>query len=76
MLERLRLSVQDHPWQPLTGNLPVTVSVGATGSGPGDTQRRILGAADKLLYEAKHSGRNRCVIGPVVAGGRDRSGER
>ncbi|MEU4159155.1 tetratricopeptide repeat-containing diguanylate cyclase [Actinoplanes sp. NPDC026670] len=63
LLERFRASVQDHPWQPLTGNLPVTVSVGATESTPGDTQRRVLGAADKLLYEAKDGGRNRCVLG-------------
>jgi diguanylate cyclase (GGDEF)-like protein len=75
VLEHLRLSVQDHPWQPLTGNLPVTVSVGAAGSGPGDTQRRILGAADKLLYEAKRSGRNRCTVDALVPGGHDRSGE-
>ncbi|WP_433788809.1 diguanylate cyclase domain-containing protein [Actinoplanes sp. CA-252034] len=62
LLERFRASVADHPWQPLTGNLPVTVSVGAIESTSGDTQRRVLGAADKLLYEAKHAGRDRCVI--------------
>ncbi|SFF77648.1 diguanylate cyclase (GGDEF) domain-containing protein [Actinoplanes philippinensis] len=62
VLEEFRRAVQDHPWQPLTGDLPVTVSVGAAESGPRDTQRTVLGAADKLLYQAKHEGRNRCVI--------------
>ncbi len=76
LLERFRLSVQDHPWQPLTGKLPVTVSIGATEAGPDDTQRRVLGAADTLLYEAKHAGRNRCVIDTLVPGGHDRPGER
>jgi diguanylate cyclase (GGDEF)-like protein len=75
LLERFRLAVQDHPWSPLTGNLPVTVSVGATEAGPGDTQRRVLGAADKLLYEAKHAGRNRCVIEPFAPARHDRSGD-
>jgi diguanylate cyclase (GGDEF)-like protein len=60
ILESFRQSVQDHPWRPLTGNLPVTVSVGAASAGPDDTQRSVLGAADKLLYQAKHDGRNRC----------------
>ncbi|MFC4072474.1 tetratricopeptide repeat-containing diguanylate cyclase [Actinoplanes subglobosus] len=62
ILERFRRSVQEYRWQPLTGNLPVTVSVGATVAGPGDTQAVVLAAADKLLYDAKHGGRNRCVM--------------
>ncbi|SDT19781.1 tetratricopeptide repeat-containing diguanylate cyclase [Actinoplanes derwentensis] len=61
-LERFRQSVQDHPWSQLTGNLPVTVSIGALQSGPADTQTMVLAAADRLLYEAKNSGRNRCVL--------------
>ncbi|RAK35566.1 diguanylate cyclase (GGDEF)-like protein [Actinoplanes lutulentus] len=59
-LERFRQSVQNHPWHPLTGDLPVTVSIGATEALPGSTQSSILAAADKLLYQAKHNGRNRC----------------
>ncbi|HWS35775.1 MAG TPA: diguanylate cyclase, partial [Actinoplanes sp.] len=60
-LDRFRLSVQDHQWTPLTGNLPVTVSVGAVQPGPDDTQASVLAAADRLLYAAKNAGRNRCV---------------
>ncbi|GAA1616502.1 tetratricopeptide repeat-containing diguanylate cyclase [Actinoplanes couchii] len=58
-LERFRQSVQDHPWSVLTGRLPVTVSVGAHQAMPGDDQTAVLAAADRLLYEAKGSGRNR-----------------
>lgn len=46
----------------------VTVSVGVatyTTKGPFVTQEQLIAEADRWLYEAKHSGRNR-VAGPVV----------
>lgn len=39
---------------------PVTISIGATAFGPGDTLSAVLRRADDALYEAKRSGRN-CV---------------
>lgn len=43
----------------------VTVSVGVAYSGPGDTDGacRLLACADKALYDAKRSGRNRYCLG-------------
>ena len=42
----------------------MTVSIGVTEHHPGGTAAELLGRADKLLYEAKASGRNRVVSGP------------
>ncbi len=42
----------------------VTVSIGVTEHHPGGTAAELLDRADKLLYEAKASGRNRVVSGP------------
>lgn len=58
-LETLRLAVATHPWQPLTGDMPVTVSVGVAAAEPDDTQQRLLTRSDKRLYMAKRGGRNR-----------------
>lgn len=41
----------------------VTVSCGLTDFREGDTPNSVFERADRLLYEAKHSGRNRCVAG-------------
>ena len=58
-LERLRLAVAGHPWQLLIGDLPVTVSIGVAGAGTRPATADVLGAADRYLYTAKRSGRNR-----------------
>lgn len=68
VLERFRRSVQEHPWRRLTGDIPVTVSVGATEAAPGSSQAGVLADADRLLYQAKHAGRNRCVSRAVTSG--------
>jgi diguanylate cyclase (GGDEF)-like protein len=63
-LDRLREAVAAHSWRPITGELPVTVSVGlATCDGTRDdvTQTGLLADADRGLYAAKRSGRNRVV---------------
>ncbi|GAB1693391.1 diguanylate cyclase [Krasilnikovia sp. M28-CT-15] len=64
-LDELRRAVGGHGWQDLTGELPVTVSIGVAGvnetSPP--SQSAALSAADRNLYAAKHSGRNRVVAG-------------
>ncbi len=61
LLDALRRCVADHEWGPLTGQLPVTVSVGVTMAAPGDTQASVLRRADRGLYAAKARGRNRVV---------------
>ncbi|GIH98731.1 tetratricopeptide repeat-containing diguanylate cyclase [Planobispora takensis] len=58
-LEDLRASVAARSWRSLTGDLPVTVSIGVTASQPHSTQAELLALADANLYTAKHKGRNR-----------------
>jgi two-component system cell cycle response regulator len=62
-LEDVRRAVRSHPWAELTGDLPVTVSIGAastTGS-TGAPPAEVLGRADAHLYLAKRQGRDRVV---------------
>jgi diguanylate cyclase (GGDEF)-like protein len=63
-LEALRLLVRSHPWVPITGGLPVTISIGATiAVAPGiPTQAALLAGADRSLYAAKRAGRDRVVV--------------
>ncbi|OJF12545.1 hypothetical protein BG844_20065 [Couchioplanes caeruleus subsp. caeruleus] len=64
--ERLRLAIAGHPWHPVTGNLQVTVSVGVTTIGDGNsTPSALLARADHNLYAAKRMGRNRVVADPL-----------
>jgi diguanylate cyclase (GGDEF)-like protein len=62
-LEKLRDSIRAHSWRPLTGDLPVTVSIGvATVPVTGASQSALLRRADHNLYIAKHAGRD-CTVG-------------
>ncbi|GAA3162303.1 hypothetical protein GCM10010466_61570 [Planomonospora alba] len=58
-LESLRASIAARSWSPLTGDLPVTVSIGVTASQPHSTQAELIALADANLYTAKNKGRNR-----------------
>ncbi len=62
--ERVRTMVEKS-WVELEDGrtLSVTISVGAAKAAKGDTLESIVARADKRLYEAKNSGRNRCVVG-------------
>jgi diguanylate cyclase (GGDEF)-like protein len=62
-LEAFRFGISSHPWAPITGELPVTVSIGAVSAVPadGDTQAGLLAEADRRLYTAKRTGRDRVV---------------
>ncbi|MEV6601535.1 GGDEF domain-containing protein [Actinoplanes sp. NPDC051346] len=62
-LNRLRHSVRDHLWEPITGELPVTVSIGAVAGPVGscEDQAGLLAEADRNLYVAKRTGRDRVV---------------
>ena len=63
-LDALRLLVRSHPWAPVTGGRPVTVSIGAViAAAPGiPTQAALLADADRCLYAAKRAGRDRVVV--------------
>jgi diguanylate cyclase (GGDEF)-like protein len=63
-LDLLRAAVCGHPWREVTGELPVTVSVGVTAARAADTQPAALARADRHLYQAKHAGRDRVVGDP------------
>lgn len=61
--ERVRSVIADHPISADGSELVVTVSVGTAVLDPMvNTQKDALAAADKALYQAKHSGRNRVVF--------------
>jgi len=52
------------PWQPITGEVPVTVSIGVSAAEADGTQSSLLARADKWLYTAKDQGRNRVCTDP------------
>ncbi|BEL03968.1 hypothetical protein Q0Z83_021590 [Actinoplanes sichuanensis] len=58
-VEALRVAVQNHSWHLLTGDLPVTVSIGVAYGRHPDRYVDVLGVADRNLYAAKRAGRNR-----------------
>ncbi|NJC70631.1 diguanylate cyclase [Planosporangium thailandense] len=63
--ERLRRSIAAHPWRPVTGDLPVTASVGVAAiADERPTPSALLARADRNLYAAKRSGRNRVIGDP------------
>ena len=63
--ERVRASIAEVTVEFESHVLNVTVSVGAVGCArvvsPG-AARELVGAADELLYQAKHAGRNTCCV--------------
>ncbi|GLW35806.1 tetratricopeptide repeat-containing diguanylate cyclase [Actinoplanes regularis] len=66
-LDAIRRAVADHDWHETTNGLPVTVSIGvaaASVSAP-RSHTAALHAADRNLYLAKQTGRNRVVPGPA-----------
>jgi diguanylate cyclase (GGDEF)-like protein len=64
--DAVRHAVAEHDWSTLTGSLSLTVSIGVTTTEGGrTTPSAILSDADRNLYAAKRSGRNR-VMGDSV----------
>ncbi|MEU7902224.1 GGDEF domain-containing protein [Actinoplanes sp. NPDC049118] len=64
-LDGIRQAVGAHRWHDLTGDLPVTVSIGvaAVGETSPPSQSAALSTADRNLYAAKRQGRDRVVAG-------------
>ena len=62
-LEAVRLGIASHGWHPITGDLPVTVSIGGVSTTPagGGTPADLLAEADRRLYAAKRAGRDRVI---------------
>jgi diguanylate cyclase (GGDEF)-like protein len=66
--ERIRRAVEMIRFRPeREGTLPLTVSIGGANCTTGATVSDLMLAADRRLYEAKRSGRNRTVIEPTQA---------
>jgi diguanylate cyclase len=57
--QRLRSAVENHNWQALASDLRVTMSIGLVQCNPLLSALANIEAADKMLYQAKHHGRNR-----------------
>jgi two-component system cell cycle response regulator len=60
--ERVRRAIHDFGWTTITGGLPVTSSIGVTTAAPASTAAALLAAADRNLYVAKRTGRDRVVV--------------
>jgi diguanylate cyclase (GGDEF)-like protein len=61
-LQDIRDAVANYEWSRLIGELPLTVSVGASVARQDDTPSTLLARADHNLYAAKAAGRNRVVV--------------
>jgi diguanylate cyclase (GGDEF)-like protein len=57
--ERIRAALEAHDWTRLHPSIRVTISVGVAGVGEAASADDLLFVADKRLFEAKDSGRNR-----------------
>ena len=57
--ERFRSLIEEAPFQTTENNLPVTVSIGVTTTAGNETVDAAIARADRALYAAKESGRNR-----------------
>jgi len=66
--ERIRCAIETRPIDlPDGGFIRVTVSIGVAPMLAADTVELLLARADKALYEAKNSGRNRCIAVELIS---------
>lgn len=57
--EAIRLAIARHPWSALHPRLKVSMSFGIARAAPGGDAAQLIADADRQLYKAKASGRNR-----------------
>lgn len=62
MTERIRHTVEEHDFDHGGHNIRLTISIGATLSNQGETPCAFLKRADRLLYRAKETGRNKVCL--------------
>jgi len=60
--ERLRATIEAHPWVLVEAGLRVTVSMGLAAAGEGEDIDATIARADAALYASKHAGRNRVSV--------------
>ena len=58
-LEKVRLAIEAIPFSIKKDRLNITVSIGVTALKATDNTHTVFDRADKALYEAKHTGRNK-----------------
>lgn len=63
LAERLREGISTLGFHFHGQRVPITISCGLTPLSGSDTPETVFERADRLLYEAKNSGRNRCIAG-------------
>ncbi|WP_409299904.1 diguanylate cyclase [Peribacillus sp. SCS-155] len=60
--EEIRMAVKSANWRTITGELPVTVSIGVcTVRGSNINRAQLLSAADQNLYSAKRTGKDKVI---------------
>ncbi len=57
--ERIRVAIESYPWHKFDKDMKVTISVGLSHNFRADSADNLIEIADKYLYKAKGSGRNR-----------------
>lgn len=62
LLENLRANIQQCPFHFKGARIEVTFSAGVSAFGPGDTAEQVFERADRAMYRAKESGRNRVEV--------------
>ncbi|GAB4255445.1 MAG: hypothetical protein Kow0065_03500 [Methylomicrobium sp.] len=63
LANKLRLIIEKTRFNSGNGIITITLSCGISQFREGDTAESVFDRADKALYQAKQSGRNRCLIG-------------
>lgn len=59
--ENIRQTIEEYDWQSIAPDLKVTISIGLCDNNNLGNAEKMIGIADKNLYKAKSSGRNRIV---------------